>query len=224
MSPQLVGRPGLDDPAALHDRHAMTELECLADIVRHVQHGEAEPVEERAQVVEEPFPQRAVERAERLVQEQRGRLGREGTGERDALLLASGQRLNGAVAGVGEADELEQLLDPPLDLAPRTPLHSEPKRDVAGDIAVREEHVVLEHEADMTQVGREAAEVALVEHHPTARRGLETGYDAQERRLAAAARAEQRQRLARSDLDRRVGKRRRSHERDRDALDAEHRH
>src|SRR5207249_388185 len=62
----------------------------------------------------------------------------------------------------------------------------------------------------------------LVEHHPTARRGLETGDDAQERRLAAAARTEQRQRLARSDLDRRVRKRRRSDERDRDAFDAEH--
>ena len=50
-----------------------------------------------------------VERRERLVEQQHTRLDRERARERDALLHAARELVRVAVAGVAEADELEQL-------------------------------------------------------------------------------------------------------------------
>ena len=52
---------------------------------------EPEPHEQRAQLGDEPLAQRAVERAERLVEHEQPRRGRERAGERDPLLLAARQ-------------------------------------------------------------------------------------------------------------------------------------
>ena len=74
----------------------------------------------------------------------------------------------------------------------------------------------------MAQVRRNAGQVDAVDGDPPGRRGLETCDDPQQRRLAAPARAEQRQRLACVDLDRRSRERRGAVEGDRDILGAQH--
>ena len=66
---------------------------------------------------------------------------------------------------------------------------------------MREEQVVLEHDADRAPLGRHEHALAVVEHHTVeldaaAVDGDETGERAQERRLARAVRAEDRDRLA----------------------------
>ena len=53
-----------------------------------------------------------VQRAERLVEQQHARLHRERAGERHALALAARELRRVAVAEAGQADELEQLVDP----------------------------------------------------------------------------------------------------------------
>ena len=54
-----------------------------------------------------------VERAERLVEQQRARVVHERAGQRDALLLAAGELRGLALGEVGEPDDLEQLVDAP---------------------------------------------------------------------------------------------------------------
>ena len=68
-----------------------------------------EPLEELPQVGLEPPPERPVERAERLVEEQHLRARRERPGERDALRLAARERRHVAPFGPGEADQLQRL-------------------------------------------------------------------------------------------------------------------
>ena len=68
----------------------------------------------REELVLQPARGDRVDRAERLVHQQHGRVGRERTGDADALPLSAGELARVAVAVLAgiEPDELEQLLDP----------------------------------------------------------------------------------------------------------------
>ena len=69
-----------------------------------------------------------VEGAERLVEEQHARPVHERARERDPLLLAAGELPRLALAERAELDEVEDVLDAPLELlALRTPLRRRPK-------------------------------------------------------------------------------------------------
>ena len=69
-------------------------------------------------------------------------------------------------------------------------LHPQAEGDVLGNVPVREQCVVLEHEADAPPVGRYAGERAAAERHRTAVEALEAGDHPEQGGLAAAARAE----------------------------------
>ena len=107
--PELVGRRDLREPPLPEDRDAVAELERLADVVRDVDDRQREPLEQLPQVGLEPPPERAVERAERLVEEEHLRARRERAGERDALCLAAREGRHVTPFGPREADELERL-------------------------------------------------------------------------------------------------------------------
>ena len=85
--------------------------------------------------------------------------------------------------------------------------------DVLADRAL-EEHRLLRHDrhepAERAQV--ELLHVDAVEQHPAAGRPQEAEHEVEERRLARARRAHERDRLARSDLERHVVERRRDAE------------
>ena len=104
-----------------------------------------------------------VDRAERLVHQDHGRVGRQAAGHADPLLLPAGElaRVAVAVARRVEADQVEQLVD-----AARGPLRVPAEqlghdRDVARDAHVREEAAALDDVADVTPqlVGAAAAHV-----------------------------------------------------------------
>ncbi len=118
-----------------------------------------------AEVLEQAVAKPAVERAERLVEEEHARLGRERAGERDALLLAARERSHRAPLEAGEADEVEQLACPRCDSLGRVAAHPQPESDVAGDVAVGEERVILEDETDPAPVRGHCCEIGAVEQH-----------------------------------------------------------
>ena len=101
-----------------------------------------------------------------------------------------------------EVDELEQLVHPLLDLVLRPLADLEAERDVAEDREVLERGVVLEHEADVAPLRRQRRWRRRRRSRPRPQSGsLEPGDDAQQRRLAAAARAEQRGQRPVRDVD-----------------------
>ncbi len=149
-------------------------------------------------------PDTRVESAERLVEQKHLRLDREGAGERHPLALATGELRRIAVTELLQLHQLEQLIDPRPDLVLRPLPDRQPEGDVVAHGHVLEGGVVLEDEADATLLRRDPGCV-LAGDDDLARVGhLESGDHAQERRLAAAARAEQRRQRARRHLERDV--------------------
>ena len=77
--------------------------------------------------------------------------GRQRARERDALLLAAGELVRVLVERAGEADERGELAHARVALGR---VAAQPEADVAGDVEVREQRVVLEHHADAALLGR----------------------------------------------------------------------
>ena len=94
------------------------------------------------------FAQHRVEVRERLVEQQDPRLGREGAGERDALLLAAGEPRDGPGLEPRELDGREGLGHAARPLGLADALRGEPEGDVLAGRHVREERVVLEDHSE----------------------------------------------------------------------------
>ncbi len=113
---ERVGRPlphvgrcaDLFDAAGVHHDQAVGERERLVVVVGDEEGGELEPHEQRAQLGDEPLAERPVERAERFVEHEEPRLGRERAGERDALLLAARELADASTLEPGESDQRER--------------------------------------------------------------------------------------------------------------------
>ncbi len=156
--------------------------------------------EQVAHLLAQVHAQGGVEGGERLVEQDHGRRGRQGAGQGDALLLAAGELVGPAAAVPGQAHQRQHLLDAIAAAAPCGGGESQPARQPVGDVLrhgeVREEGALLGDDADIALLG--AHERAGAGHQPLpqvdgARVGaVEAGEDAQQRRLAAARRAEHR--------------------------------
>ena len=105
----LLGRADLLDPALVHDRDPVAHRERLFLVVGHVDERDADLALDALELELHRLAQLEVERAERLVEQQRARVVHERAGERDALLLAAGELAGLAVGEVGEPHDLEQL-------------------------------------------------------------------------------------------------------------------
>ena len=151
-------------------------------------------------LVAQALAQARVEVGERLVQEHQIGGGREGSGERHALLLSAGELVNRAVPEPCEADQLERLGDA---LAVRAT--AEAVGDVAGDVAVREQGVVLEDHPDPPPLRSDelagAGERAAGEADAPRVGSLEAGDQPQGGGLAAPRRPEQGAEAAGLDLE-----------------------
>ena len=133
-----------------------------------------------------------VERAERLVHEDEDRLAHQRPRDADALLHAAGEFMRIVVRDIAESDETDEM---PRKLAPlrhRDAVELERELDIAEHRAPRQQAEVLEHHAGVLARARHRrsfdGDMALV-------RRDEAGGEPQQRGLAAAARAEQRDEL-----------------------------
>jgi hypothetical protein len=90
------------------DRHAVADALDLAEQVGVEEHGDAPAAQLLQQCADGAAPGR-VQGACGLVQQQQPRAADEGLGDPQPLLHALGHRLDAAVAGVGQPDEVEQL-------------------------------------------------------------------------------------------------------------------
>ena len=180
--------------------HPVGELEGLVDVVGDEQHRRRRRGVDVEEEVLHLQPGQGVERPERLVEQQHPRVAGQGAGERRPLGHAA-RDLARPMAGEGrQPDELEQLARRARDRRRRRP-GRQPERDVAGQRPPRQEPRLLERDGaarvDAGSTGRRRS-------GPRRGRRVEPGGDAQERRLAAAARAEDGDDLAGPDRQRDV--------------------
>ena len=154
--------------------------------MRH-KHERARLVDERAR---EPLLHRRardrVERAERLVEEERGAPGQEGAQEGDPLAHAPGQLARIGALEVIEAETLEERRRRPARLALRGARALERESGVGQGVAPREQQVGLRHERARLRAPDDPPRVRLLKP----REQLEQG------RLPAAGGADDRHGLA----------------------------
>ena len=211
---ELVRRPVVDlarradllDRAGVHDRDPVGDLHRLLLVVgdEHGRHAllVVQPPQPGAQLGADG----RVERAERLVEQQHLRLDRERAGQRHPLALAARElRAAAARAHFVSPTSVEQLVDARRISALRALADPQPEGDVLAHGHVRERRVVLEHEPDATLLrpARAVTSSPSISTGPGVGR-LEPGDDPQQRRLARAARAQQRRQRPLGDLERDV--------------------
>jgi len=84
-------RPGLDDPAEVHDRDPVRDVGNDGELVRDEHRRQVQRLEQVVEQVEDLRLNRSVERAHRLVRDQELRLHRKSACDRYALSLSAGQ-------------------------------------------------------------------------------------------------------------------------------------
>ena len=210
----LLGGALLDDVAEVHERGAIGDPVGLLEVV-----GDDHDRHLRAQLHDLLLDHRGRDRVERragLVEQQDLRPHRERAGDAEPLLLAAGERQRGMVEVVldlfpepGAAGARRRRRARAADLPrPLRAARAQPVGDVVED-AHRERVRLLEEHADAAaQLGHvEAVDVVAVEQdRAAAHRGRgqvdEPVEGAQQRRLAAAGGADQRQHLALAHVQR----------------------
>ena len=181
----------LRDAAGLHHGDAVGEREGLALIVRHEDRGDAEPAQEQRQLELHLLAQIAVERAERLVEQQHVGPDRESAGDRDALALAATQLGGIASLEPPELEERHHLGNPFVGRCRAKPARLQPVGDVLEHCKVRKHRVVLEHHRDVAQVRRHVVQKLPAQANAADVGRFEARDEVEQRRFPAAARAEQ---------------------------------
>ena len=176
--------------ARSHHDHLVGDQDRLRDAVGHEHDRRGRALPQREELEVEPLARQRVERAERLVEQQHLRLERERPADGRTLLLTAGQ-LGGPCRRRGrvEPDQLEQLAKTLVPALARPPGELERVRDVRGRRPPRQQARLLEDQPD-SRVG--PGDRGAVEADLPAGGSEEAGDDAQERRLAAAVGADQR--------------------------------
>ncbi len=204
---EVVGRPVVDlarappllDPSLVEDRDVVGDVERLLLVVRDQHRRHAGLGLQATQPLPQVVADLGVERAERLVEQQHLRLDGERPRERHPLALAARQLRRVALLVAGQADDLQQLVDAPVDLGLRPPADRRAEADVVAHVEVLERGVVLEDEADLARLRRHERDVLSADHDGPGVGNLEPGDRPQQRRLAGARRAEQRGQRAAGD-------------------------
>ena len=148
-----------------------------------------------------------IERRERLVEQEDGRLEDERARERHALLLATRELRRQLAFMAVQADALDDLSNAARNDVARRLSHLEGESDVLRDRHVRKERIALKHHAEGARLRASLRDVLAVAHQPSNGRLLEAGHDHEKSRLAGAGGTKQGQKFATADIKRHIFKR-----------------
>ncbi len=183
----------LDDPARprAHHRDDVGEEHRLRDAVRDHQRGGRPLGPDPQQLDVQPLAGHVVERAERLVEQHHRRLHDQAAGDRHPLAHAAGQLRGLGLLEAGEPDQLDQVVD-------QAGLGGDARRPPAAAGCCRRRCATAAAPPPgrrcraRGRAGSPGSDRPLISAVPEVGL-LQAGEDAQDRRLAAARRAEQRQ-------------------------------
>ena len=181
----------LHDAPGAHHGDAVGEGECLALVVGDQDRRGLQPAQQQGEFELHRLAQVAVQRAERLVQQQHGRLDGERAGDGDALALAAAELRRVALFEAVELQQRHHLGGSGALGGAGLAAGVQAVGDVAGDRQMREHGVLLEHHRDVAAMRRDGVQQRAAQADGAGIRGLEPGDHVQQGRLAAAAGAEQ---------------------------------
>src|SRR6185369_16208128 len=108
---------GLYDTPCPHQRHAVAHAHRLLGVVGNDDRGGTRLMQDGERLLAHFFAKPRVETRERLVHQKHARAGRDGAGERHALLLAAGEDMRIFVGILGEADAIQRRMSLGLGFA-----------------------------------------------------------------------------------------------------------
>ena len=108
----LERRAGLQHLALVHHRDHVGHRHGLDLVVGDVDRGGADAVVQPAQLLAHQLAERGIERAQRLVHQERLGPAHDGAAQRHALAVAAGEAADRPVEQMVDAQELRGLLDP----------------------------------------------------------------------------------------------------------------
>ncbi len=223
LSVQLVRGSHLFQAASVHHRDAISQSHGFFLVVGDEDGGHARGVVDAPQLIAKLGAHLAVERSERLVQEEQARLDRQGPGHRGALALAARELVRKALAEPLDARQGEEFGDPRGDRLARRALarraHVEAKGDVPGHAHVAKQGVVLEHQADATFARADRQEVQAVEEDAAVIGPVQPGEHPQQGGLTRSGRPQEGQEFALPHVEGNAGQGREAAELLVDAID-----
>ena len=190
------GRPSCSIAAAIHHRDAVGHRQRLVLVVRDEDGGDAELAQQALELDLHRLAQLAVERGEGLVEQQQLGAHDQGAGDGDALLLAARERARRAgprCSAICTSASASRTRGARFGVRP-TPLGLQAEGDVLGDRQMREQRVVLEDDADVAPVRRQARDLrarhgdAAGIRRAAARRRSAAGWSCRSRKGRAARR------------------------------------
>ena len=166
--------------------------------MRHENNGLAAGFPDALDVAVEVLAGQGVQRGEGFVHEQHAGVGGQSSGEGDALLHAAREFMNVGAFEFFQSNEVEVVFGNLLAfLGIQARLEPEAEEDIAHDIQPREKRVLLEHDH---AVATGAGDVFAVGQNLSTVRLVEAGDEVQERRLAAAAGADEAEEFTLADF------------------------
>ncbi len=117
------------------------------------------------------------------------------------MLLAAGELARLALGELGHVHQRQHLGDARADALTRPLLRLEAVGDVLRHRHVREQRVILEHDAGPAPARRQMVDGLVIEQHAALALPDEAGNDAQQRGLAAAGRTQQRDELPARNIE-----------------------
>ena len=196
---QRFRRADLAHHAIAQHHDAIGQRQGLVLVVGHVDRGTAKQIVDAADLGPHLQPQLGVEIGQRFVHQHQRRLHHDGACDGHALLLPTADLARQLLRLGAEAHQLDRLLNLGVDLGLGTALHTKPEADVAADVHVREQRVVLEHHAETAILRRQQVDPLLVQPHAASGQRQQSREAVQRGRLAAAGRPEQGDELAPPD-------------------------
>ena len=175
----LLRGAALNDPPLVQQHRLVRERERVGAVMAHDVGRDAQRANQRPQLLAQLVTGRAVERGERLVQQEQPGAPEHGARQGHALLLSSGELARQATLETAQLKYVDQFRDPQSRGASRQAARG--KRDVPLDRQVWKQRVVLEEHTDIAAIGcevRSARRVkpdAIAKAHVTSLWPLETG-------------------------------------------------
>src|SRR5581483_5261760 len=130
------------------------------------------------------FTQLAIERAERLIEQESVGFENKSPRQRHALLLTARQLARFSCGESREANLVQHVERSPPALGGWNALHAKAELHVLQHALLRKQRVALEHHAEIAPLGRPRRNILAVDEDLAARRPLKTGNHHQRRGLA----------------------------------------
>ncbi len=186
----FVGRSVLDQLAPIHHQDAVGHGEGLLLVVGHHHGGEPQPLLKGADFPPQPDSHPGVQGGQRLVQQEEVRGRRDGPGQGHPLLLAAGKLRRKLPSRLRHSHQLQQFLDPGVDLRPAAAPAAQPVGHVGGGGQVGKQGVGLKHDAHVPPGDGKAGHVPVLNANLAAVLQFQPGDHPEQGGFSAAAGAE----------------------------------